>query len=197
MTRSHETRHTLLLRACNQQDERAWQEIHENYRRFIRYILGEIGIDPDEAEDVSQEVLVTLTSSLPRYDRTRAKFRTWLSALIRNVALAHLRAARTRRRYTERYQVDQQAILIESASELDSLIESEWETYVATIAMERVRKVFKGQAIEVFELGLNGCPAADVAEQTGMAIASVYTMRKRVKKRLYQEIRIITAELES
>lgn len=197
MTESHETRHTLLRRARDPRDERAWEEIHEKYRRFIRYIIGEIGIDPDEAEDVSQEVLITLTSSLSRYDRTRAKFRAWLSAVIRNTALMHLRAKKSRNRHIAQYKGDLHTTTSCSNPELDRLIEAEWETYVSTIAMERVRQVFKGQAIEVFEFGLNGCPAAEIAERTGLSIASVYTLRKRVKKRLYMEIRDITAELES
>lgn len=48
----------------------------------------------------------------------------------------------------------------------------------------------------VFELSLDGHSAATIAEQTGLSVASVYTLRKRVKKRLYLEIRAVAAELE-
>ena len=61
---------------------------------------------------------------------------------------------------------------------------------------EMVKEVFQGQAIEVFELGLDGRSAAEIAESTGLSVASVYTLRKRVKKRLYLEIRALVAELE-
>ena len=63
-------------------------------------------------------------------------------------------------------------------------------------AMTRVRSVFRGQAVRVFELSLDGLPAAVIAERTGLSVSSVYTLRKRVKKRLYLEIRALVAELE-
>jgi DNA-binding CsgD family transcriptional regulator len=81
-------------------------------------------------------------------------------------------------------------------SDIDQRIEQEWAAYVANLAMMRVREVFQGQAVEVFELGLDGLSVTDIAEKTGLAVASVYTLRKRVKKRLYLEIRAIVAELE-
>jgi RNA polymerase sigma factor (sigma-70 family) len=194
---SHDTRHTLLRRACDRRDERAWREFHDAYKRFICYILNQIGIHPNDIPDVTQEILLNLMKALPNYDRQRAKFRTWLSSLIRNVALSHLRTARNRYRAMERYQSDPSlALFIHPEPELDTMIEAEWETYVATIAMERVRLAFKGQAITVFEMGLSGCPPTEIVEKTGLSVASVYTLRKRVKKRLYQEIRTITADLE-
>ena len=83
-----------------------------------------------------------------------------------------------------------------SPTDLDRFIENEWATYVSNLAMDRVRAVFRGQAIRVFELTLDGLSAAEIAESTGLSVSSVYTLTKRVKKRLYLEIRAITAELE-
>lgn len=82
------------------------------------------------------------------------------------------------------------------APEIDALIEEEWTTYIANLAMERVRATFQGQAVKVFELGLDGLSAEQIAEQTDLTVQSVYTLRKRVKKRLYLEIRALTADLE-
>jgi RNA polymerase sigma-70 factor (ECF subfamily) len=81
-------------------------------------------------------------------------------------------------------------------AEIDVQIEREWAVYVGNLAMKRVRNIFHGQAVKVFELGMDGMPASEIAEQTGLSISSVYTLRKRVKKRLYLEIRALAAELE-
>lgn len=190
------TRYTLLQRACNLNDEEAWEEFVGHYRRFIFYILHEMGVAAGDIEDVAQQVLLSLTKDLPGYDRERARFRTWLSTVIRNAALAHFRKQRNRqsriRVFGQEQNIDGQV----HHSEIDQRIELEWEAYVANMAMERVRGVFKGQAIEVFELGLDGRSAAEVAEMTGLSVSSVYTLKKRVKKRLYLEIRAIVAELE-
>jgi RNA polymerase sigma-70 factor (ECF subfamily) len=81
-------------------------------------------------------------------------------------------------------------------AEINVQIEKEWATYIGTLAMKRMHNVFQGQAVEVFELGLDGMSAADIAERTGLSVSSVYTLRKRVKARLYREIRALAAELE-
>ncbi|BCX49023.1 DNA-directed RNA polymerase sigma-70 factor [Haloferula helveola] len=193
----YETRHSLIRRACDPGDQRAWVEFVENYRRFICYILHEIGVGRDEVDDLAQQILVRLTRDLPTYDRSRARFRSWLGAVIRNAAFTHLRTLKRRSAHLSRYG---EQLLAEgpdgASSELEEFIESEWKTYVSSLAMERVRSVFQGQAMEVFEMGLDGRSADEISEATGLSISSVYTLRKRVKKRLYLEIRALTAELE-
>lgn len=190
------TRYTLLQRACDLNDEQAWEEFVGHYRRFIFYILNEMGVASGDIEDVAQTVLLSLTKDLSSYDSSRARFRTWLSTVIRNAALAHFRKQKTRhthvRMFGEELRIDTEF----QPSEIDERIEQEWAAYVANLAMDRVREVFRGQAIEVFECFLDGKSAADIAEETGLSIASVYTLKKRVKKRLYLEIRALVKELE-
>jgi RNA polymerase sigma-70 factor (ECF subfamily) len=85
---------------------------------------------------------------------------------------------------------------LDRESDLDQRIEAEWTTYVANLAMERIRGQFQGRAIEVFELGLDGVPLEEICARTGLTTASAYTLRKRVKKRLFQEIRALINDLE-
>lgn len=192
----HLTKHTLLQRACDVGNQRAWEEFVQNYRRFILYILGQLGVARDDVEDITQQVLLALTRDLPRYDRTRARFRTWLSTVIRNAAFVHFRKQKSQRSRLQVLEVNQSVSNPTPEPEISRLIEMEWSTYIANLAMERVRTVFQGEAVRVFELGLDGHSAATIAQQTGLSVASVYTLRKRVKKRLYLEIRAVAAELE-
>jgi RNA polymerase sigma-70 factor (ECF subfamily) len=193
MPESRATRHTLIRRACDPADQAAWIEFDRIYRRFISFVLGKLGVETDDIDDLTQQILLTLTRDLPGYDKERARFRTWLSAVIRHAALAHLRRQRVARgRLSE---------LIPNAPdssepEIDRRIESEWATYLASMAMERVREKFEGSAMEVFELSLDGLSTQEISARTGLATASVFTLRKRVKKRLYLEIRSLIAELE-
>lgn len=196
MADPHQTRHTLLQRACDVGNERAWEELVQHYRRFILYILRQLGVGSDDLEDLTQQVLLALTRDLPRYDRSRARFRTWLSAIIRNAALMHFRKQNNARKHLRIFEDEQSIDHSNLVPDISKLIESEWSTYVSNLAMERVRGVFHGQAIQVFELGLDGHSATDIAERTGLTISSVYTLRKRVKKRLYLEIRAVASELE-
>ena len=190
------TRYTLLQRACDLHDERAWEELVGHYRRFIFYILNEMGVSAHEIDDVAQQVLLLLTRDLPGYDRSRARFRTWLSRVIRNAALAHVRKQKNREKYMTQFQEKLDEGADRQTAEIDERIEQEWAAYVSSLAMEKVREVFKGQAIDVFELGLEGLSASEIAEKTGLSVASVYTLKKRVKKRLYLEIRALVTDLE-
>ncbi len=196
MIASQNTSHTLLRRALDVGDEEAWEQLVTHYRRFIFYVLNELGAAPADIEDICQQVLVALLRDLRNYDRTKGRFRTWLSAIIRNTAISHFRKQDSRRRRLD--SLRQQTVLdsLERNSGIDAYIEREWTTYIATQAMARVRDVFQGKAVEVFELGLDGVAAADVAERTHLTVATVYTLRKRVKKRLCQEILELVAELE-
>ena len=191
------TRHTLLRRACDPADAVAWDEFVGQYRRFIFYILQQVGIPQRDIEDVAQQILVTLTKKLNSYDRSRSKFRTWFGAVIRHAAFAHLEKLEKNevrmRSFGEELHFENRG---DAPPELDKVIEREWTTYISTLAMERVRAVFEGQAVEVLELTLDGLSGAEIAERTGLSIPSIYTLRKRAKKRLYLEVRAITEELE-
>ncbi|MDA3924027.1 MAG: sigma-70 family RNA polymerase sigma factor [Kiritimatiellae bacterium] len=196
MSEQNQTRYTLLQRACDLHDEQAWEEFVGHYRRFIFYILQEMGVAAGDIEDVAQQVFLSLTKDLSRYDQSRARFRTWLSTVIRNAALVYFRKRKSSRERIRIFGEEQNMESLAQPSDIDQRIEQEWAAYVANLAMMRVREVFQGQAVEVFELGLDGLSVTDIAEKTGLAVASVYTLRKRVKKRLYLEIRAIVAELE-
>jgi RNA polymerase sigma-70 factor (ECF subfamily) len=115
--------------------------------------------------------------------------------VIRHAALAHLQ----RQRRTQQQIVSQWPEVPEPAgdeSELDRRIEAEWTTYLANMAMSRIREQFQGRAIEVFEMSLDGRAIDEITAATGLTAASVYTLRKRVKRRLLLEIRTLIQELE-
>ena len=197
MIQAHQTRHTLLRRARDGGDERAWDELVQHYRRFIHHILKELGVAIDDAEDLSQQILVVLNRDLASYDRSRARFRTWFGTVIRNVAFEHFRKEKSTQKKLHRFGCEQALDGVGATPEVTGLIEREWSTYIANVAMENVRSLFKGQAIEVFELSLEGHSADEIAERSGLTVASVYTLRKRVKKRLYLEIRALSEDLEA
>lgn len=198
MDSQRETRHTLI-RNASLHDESAWVELVRQYGQFIRFILRQVGVDPDDIEDVTQQILVKLTTDIASYDRSKALFRTWLSSVIRHTAINHLKK---HRRYQSRFILGDHEALDEKTgpspaeSEIDGMIEREWAVYISNLAMKRVREAFEGKAIEAFELGLENHSAAEVAAMAGLSVASVYTLQKRVRRRLYMEIRTLTQEME-
>jgi RNA polymerase sigma factor (sigma-70 family) len=189
------TSYTLIHRACDTRDDEAWSRLFANYGRFIRYILRELNVPDNDLADVTQQVLIGLTGSLQSYDRSKSSFRHWLGSVIRNTAFSYFRKLKSRP--TSDCTLDDDSIKgLAHPAEVEHWIEEEWATYIANQAMDRLRQVFKGQAIEAFEMGLDDRSAAEIAEATGLTVASVYTLRKRVKQRLLLEVRSLTEELE-
>lgn len=192
----HKTSYTLINRALDAGDQVAWDQLVEHYRRFICHVLHKMSVAPSDVDDLCQQVLISLTKNLSAYNRSKSHFRTWLSAVIRNAAISYFRKQSSYQRCVSDLREETESRLDIHQADLNARIEQEWAAYLANQALERIRETFQGQAIEVFELGLTGASASEVAEKTGLTVSTVYTLRKRVKKRLYLEVLELMADLE-
>jgi len=196
MSSQLQTQYSLLQRAVDLKDNEAWEIVFDKYRHFIFGVLKHLGVPTNDIEDLAQQVLSALTQSLPNYDRNKAKFRVWLSTIIRNKTNSYFRKHYNRQRSLNQLTNENHVRAYVSVPEIEKIIEKKWAIYIANQAMYRVRKVFRGKAIEVFELNLHGYSASCIAKKTQLTVATVYTLKKRVKKRFYLEIRQLAFELE-
>ena len=112
--------------------------------------LGIMKINPSTTDDVCQQVLAKLWQELKNFqpDEKRARFRTWFTKLIRNVAIDDYRKRRRANRVSG-VSSDAVYLLTGDSSDLEQKIETEWEKHVVTVAMGRIRRIFSGKAVEV------------------------------------------------
>ena len=75
------------MRACNQDDEKAWEDFVYYYEYFIEMVICQFIKNKADNEDLRQLILVKLWEKLHNYDESKSKFRTWLSCIIRNTVL--------------------------------------------------------------------------------------------------------------
>ena len=81
-----------LVRRAQEGDEAAFERLARSvYQQVFRWALVQTG-DPDDADDVTQEVLVVLHRRLKTYSG-EARFTSWLFRVTRNAALQHGRRA--------------------------------------------------------------------------------------------------------
>ncbi len=79
-----------IIGRCLEGDEEAFRELVEAYRERIFWVAyGNVG-DREVAKDITQDVLVSVYSSLHQFDRDRS-FSTWLFAIVRNRCIDWLR----------------------------------------------------------------------------------------------------------
>lgn len=196
MSDEWKTRQSLLMRAKDPTDEEAWAEFVTYYEKFIFHLLHRMNINADDFEDMVQVVLVKLWKNLQSYDLRKAKFRSWLAHVVRNAVYDYF--AREKRRSVAMQKEHEIANHLREtpATEVEAMIEKEWIIYLTGLAMDRMRKVFSGEAVHVFELSLEGKSAEEIARQLNLKITSVYTLRNRVKARYIKEIHALMVQLE-
>lgn len=193
------TRKSLLLRAKDPYDNKAWDEFVKYYKKFIHLVLLHINFHDSDYGDIEQEVLLKIWKQLPSFDvdPERAQFRTWLSVLIRNSVIDYIRKDKC---YATKQDMAKNEALSEddvvSQHAFDEIVEHEWVRYLTTTALDNIQELFSGVAVEAFELSLLGKTSREIGEQLGINHESVKTLRTRVKLRLVKEIDRLRRELE-
>ena len=187
------TRLTLIQKIKNRYDEGSWQEFVEIYERYIYSIIRQLGLSADESEEMTQNIMIKLWKKLPDYDYDpqRARFRTWLSRVVKNAVFSF---KREQGKIPASTSIEEYSI--KKGAEIDSIINDEWEIYVSNIAMERIRDFFTGNAIKVFEMSLQGVAPSEISATLKIGENSVYKLKNRVKERLVREIKFLREELD-
>ncbi len=195
MDDAHETSYSLLARALDYDDREAWDRMVSSYDKFIYYLLRKSQINENELDDLRQQVMANLVRDLKKYNRNKGRFRVWFSHLVRSTIQMHYRKRMSEERKAEAYELNA-GIYSQPENEIDTYFTKQWELYLMRLAMDRVKEKYRGQAVEVFELGLDGLSTNEIIAQTGLSEASVYKYKQRVKRSLMIEISFLKQELE-
>jgi RNA polymerase sigma-70 factor (ECF subfamily) len=190
------TRQSLLMRAIDPTDERAWEDFVRYYERFIFHLLHRMNIRTDDFNSLVQEILIKLWKNLASYDREKAKFRTWLARVVRHAVYDYFRREKRLSSLMEKKQDIAMHLYDAPENDVEAMIEKEWIAHISGLAMERMKKVFSGKAVDVFTMSLSGVSTDEIAKRLDLKSATVYTLRNRVKARYIKEIRALMEHLE-
>ncbi len=189
------TRESLLIRASDPDDHEAFEEFVYYYKNFISMVFAKMGVKESQIDDLRQDLLLKLWKDISKFDSTRenSNFRGWLSVVIRHEVYRSFR--KNKKNFND--ELPDNHLSISEESEIDKMIEEEWKAYVTSLAVEKVKSAFDGNALKVFYLTLEGKNAAEIAEELAMTENSVYVLRSRVKSRFQSEIRQLRMFLEN
>ena len=187
------TRLTLIQRVSDKKDEQSWQEFVDIYRNYILSFITKMGIDYNEAEDVSQKVLLKLWDKMPEFEYRpgECRFRSWMVIICRSIIKDHRNLKQNKMRAKIDYD---EAPETEVSAEVDTIALEEWKEFISKKAWENITPQFKPEIIEVFLL-CSQKSIADIAEEKGIAENTVYSYRKRVSTALKKEIYNLNYEL--
>jgi RNA polymerase sigma-70 factor (ECF subfamily) len=191
------TQRSLLERLAQSgtQNQSAWTEFVARYGRKIYVWCLRWGLQPADAQDVTQIVLLKLVRRMKgfTYDPKR-RFRAWLKKVTyhawRDFVASRQSAPLAPGRNADIQQLDS----LVAGDELARGLEETFDLELLEVAMRRVRLRAAPHTWEAFSLtAVQGVPAPEVASRLGMKIARVYAARCSIQERLQEECQRLEA----
>ncbi len=188
---------TILLERLQDADDDAWNEFAARFRDPITRFARKLGLPEDAADDLAQETLTAFLRAYRegRYDRSRAKLRSWLFGIAHKEALRLRRDLARRPRQGPDFQ--DQTTFFSALPDRDSLQQTwddQWDRHTLDRCLRRARAEFEASTFEAFELAaIRSVPPAEIASRLSMSRNSVYIAKHRVLSRLAE----LQSEFES
>ena len=174
-----------LLRRMAAEDEQAWIEFDNKYRQMIYGIGQKRGIDPDDYDDLMQEVMLVCCQRIGSffYDRNRGHFRSWLFAVTRNAAWRMIR---------RKQQTPAPELLPEYDNGIDREFMAQYEQFLTESVMNLLKERVSTQTYSAFEMmTIQQLPIEDVSRITRKSPPVLYLIRHRclrILRKCIQEI---------
>jgi RNA polymerase sigma factor (sigma-70 family) len=187
---AEDTSATLLAKLRVQPNDPAvWQDFVGRYRPSLyKFCLG-CGLQPADAEDVTQAVLLKLVQHLPQFQYDPGqRFRGWLQTVARRILCDYCEEKR-RALGSGNPHVLHLLDQVEAREGLVQQLEAEFDRELLDLACRRVRARAPARQWEAFRLTvLEGRSGAEAAAELKMLVATVYTSRSKVQKLVSAEI---------
>ena len=182
------TRQSLIVRISDSGDDESWAEFVRIYGPFIYAIGRRRGLQDADACDLVQDVMREVARSIPGYEPSKGRFRSWLGVITRRMTMRILDNHRQPALGTG----GSTNIALLSGLSSDEA-EADWEQahrqQVFRWAAERVRRDFNEATWRAFWLtAVEGVPAQEAAEACGMTVSAVYMSKSRVTSRIRERV---------
>lgn len=182
------TQPSLLSRVRDPDDQTSWRQFDVKYRDLIlRYARGR-GLQPADAEDVRQLVMMGLARSLRsfQYQPDVGRFRDYLGRIVHNAVSRHLSCPNGRRARLSTDDLD----VVDPKADLasDDAWDREWMHHHFRMAMQKARRSFEPKSLEIFEHLLAGRNPSELANTFSVSQDLVYKVRQRVRDFLQMRI---------
>jgi len=182
---------TPLIRGAQGGDRGAFGRLASAIQNKVRGWAENFTQDADDADDVTQDVLILVHRRLPQFEG-KSRFSTWLYTITRNVALDRRRRTHRRERRLETMDAPPDSTEIRDAFD---------ETTLTSLVLKYFDELPARQR-EVFELSdIQGLSAPEVAERLGMKAvtvrANLFKARRTIRQRMLEHHSTLLEEYRS
>ncbi len=190
------TRHSLVFRLRDLDDEKAWAEFVQLYEPLVFRIVKGKGLQDADAQDLCQELFRAVAGAIERWDPAKGKFRAWLFRITRNLLVNFLIRQRRQTRGSGRTSIVE---LLEAQPLPDAGAEAEFAAEFKRRAFHWAAEQAKGQFTTstwqaFWKTGVENKPIALVARELGLSEGAVYVARSRVLARLRECVDQLTED---
>ena len=175
----------LIVQVAANRDKSAFIALFDHFAPRLKGYLMQQGADAGSAEEITQDVMVTLWRKADLFDPSRSSASTWLYRIARNRRIDRLRRQRTA-------DLDPEEPALQPAPAPDVTVEMD-----ARLREERVRAALENLPDEqkqvVKEAFFTGLSHAEIAERTGLPLGTVKSRIRLAFGRLRQMVKADTA----
>ena len=174
-------REQILVQACLQGDEAAWETMVQSQSKRIFNLCLRFAGRRDEAEDLTQEIFVRIYRSLHSFRSDSGSFQCWVLSVARNLIIDHYRKER-------RYQTPIGSEEMETLQLEDHKTPSPSRAFEQDEASRMLSHALNGLSPDLREAvilrDLEGMSYQQVAETTGVSEGTVKSRLFRARLRL-------------
>lgn len=184
----HTTSISLIQRlGMPESSETDWERFNALYKPLLMFWAEKrLGLSRDEADDLTQEVLILMMAELPGFEfREGGSFRSWLRVVVLNKGRDYLRKKKRQPGTLDSGPMQK----LNAEDHVEFLTDQEYNAHLARQALELMKNEFQESTWKACWLHVvDGLPANEISEQLGISGNAVYLAKARVLKRLREEL---------
>jgi RNA polymerase sigma-70 factor (ECF subfamily) len=185
-----ETESVLLAQIKSLEDQQAWEQFVSIYRPVIMRLASKRGMQKADAEDLTQQVLLSVAKSIDRWKKQNesVRFRHWLHRVAKNAIINAMK------RKPRDLAVGGSTVgnrLSEQPSGKDPIeeVELEYRRELFLQAASIVQGEVEPETWQAFQRSvIEGMPIEKVASDLCKSIGKIYAARSRVMRKLKKAI---------
>ncbi len=174
-----------LLRRIRAGDRTAVDDLYERFRRPAFALARRILVDESLAEDVVQEVFLSVWRDPSAYDRARGSFSSWLLSVVHHKAVDAVRREESQRR---RQNLAEEDFALDEAGAVRDVEEEAWTRVVADQVRSALQTLSQPQREALTLAYYGGYTQREVAALTGTPLGTVKTRMLVGMRRLKAEL---------
>lgn len=165
--------------SMNLDARQAFGELLERHRRIVFKVAHTYAWDPDDRDDLAQEIAAQLWRAYPGYDPLRS-FSTWMYRIALNVAISHVRSSTQRDRHSVALDDSLHDVVDERSSDPET--EQQLRALQQVIAgLDRINRA-------LLLLYLEDRSNREIGDILGLSESNVSTKISRLKQRIRNDL---------